>query len=334
MKTHFLPQIIGAGILIILALIWWLLKSNKKSKIKTSLISLGFGFQGERKESQPTKPQGVRWKNKNKEIVFYLFNYSQSTIDFYKNQHRLEELFQCEFVKFVRPSNFKVRAIKANWKNFKKETKEQNRILLASNGEDKIFQEDIENSIFNFGLTGSGKTFFNNGCIINQYQKLGAEIHIITNKKSDYKNCYSYDVDKEKNGFKKILNEIETKRQGWEHSGITNQKPILIVFDECQYANEDKDFVEHINRIIRTGRSQKINILLSTQSGTVGSIRNIEINLVGIKIAQRGVESLAFGETIFPKEVAEKAFHIQQPIGFGFLKTTKHKASKVRFYYE
>lgn len=332
MKIHFLPHIVGAGIFIILVLSIWIIRNNRKNKIKASLISLGLGFQPNKKDDQPIQKQEIRWKDNSKEIIFDIFNYSQSTIDFYKNQYRLEELFQCEFVRFVRKNNFKVSAIKADWNKIKK--KEQSKILLGTNGEEKIFQEETENSFFNFGLTGSGKTFFNKNCIISQYKKIDAEIHIITNKKTDYSNCYTYDLEKERNDFKKILLEIEARRRNWEQNGIINQKPILIVFDECQYANEDKDFVEYINRIIRTGRSQKINILLSTQSGTVSSIRNIEINLVGIKIAQRGVESLAFGETIFPKEVAEKAFHIQQPIGFGFLKTTKYKASKVRFYYE
>jgi hypothetical protein len=321
--------------LVFLALALWLYTSNKKNrKIKDALFQLGLGYKRFNSDGVNQTPQEIEFKNGKKELTFKKFNYGFSTLDFYKKQQALEELFGVEIVDFERVNQFKVIARKADFKSsITKDPKERTDVLIGFDGIKK-HSFDENRSAFIFAPSGTGKTHFLKNGPIKQLEKMGAKIHIITSKKSDFENAYSYHNPKDFEQFKQILKDTEEKRLHWEEIGFRNKKYIVFIFDEVQEANDDKEITSVIKSWVRVGRSQNIWVILASQSGTVASLRNIEVNLIPIKIAVRYTESVAFAETIFTPELAFKSHHIKQPMGYGYIKTSSYVGGKVRFYYE
>lgn len=321
--------------LVSLALVYKVISSIiKNQKIKDALFQMGLGYKRYNSDGINQTPQEVEFKDAKNELVFKKFNYGFSTLDFYKKQQALEELFSVEIVDFERVNQFKVVARKADFKSpITKEIRERTDVLIGFDGIKKHFFDE-NRSAFVFAPSGTGKTHFLKNCIIKQLEKMGASIHIITAKKSDFIEAYSYDNPQDLEQFKQILKSTETDRLGWEEIGFRNKKPLVFIFDEVQEANDDKEITSVIKSWVRVGRSQNIWVILASQSGTVASLRNIEINLIPIKIAVRFTESVAFAETIFTPELAFKSHHIKQPMGYGYIKTSSYTGGKVRFYYE
>lgn len=317
------------------ALVYWIITSiTKNQKIKDALFQLGLGYKRHGADGVNHTPQEIEYSNSKTELVFRKFNYGFSTLDFYKKQQALEELFGVEIVEFERVNQFTVIGKKADFNSpLDKEIKDRTDVLIGFDGVKKHFFGE-NRSAFLFAPSGTGKTHLLKNCIIRQLAKMGSTIHIITSKKSDFEKSYSYHNPQDLQNFKQILKSTEEERLVWEEMGFRNKKNIVFVFDEVQEANEDKEITNIIKSWVRVGRSQNIWVILASQSGTVGSLRNIEINLVPIKIAVRYTESVAFAETIFTPELAFKSHHIKQPIGFGYVKTSSYSGGKVRFYYE
>jgi len=322
------------GALVVLAIFSAVAKYRKNRKIKDALFQLGMGYRKHNTDGGNQKPQEIEFKNGRKELIFKKFNYGFSTLDFYKKQQAIEELFGVEIVDFERVNQFRVVGRKADFKSpITKEIKERTDVLIGFDGIKKhSFGEN--RSAFIFAPSGTGKTHFLKNGPIKQLDKMGADIHIITSKKSDFENAYSYHNSNDLEQFKQILKSTEQERLHWEEIGFRNKKHIVFIFDEVQEANDDKEITSVIKSWVRVGRSQNIWVILASQSGTVASLRNIEVNLIPIKIAVRYTESVAFAETIFTPELAFRSHHIKQPMGFGYIKTSSYVGGKVRFYYE
>lgn len=325
---------IAVGVLIPLATFNAVKNYLQNKKIRNALFQLGLGYKRHNADGINQTPQEIKFKNSSNELVFKKFNYGFSTLDFYKKQQALEELFGVEIVDFERVNQFKVVGKKADFKSpIVKELKERTDVLIGFDGLKKQFFNE-NRSAFIFAPSGTGKTHFLKNCLIKQLEKMDADIHIITSKKSDFERAYSYHNPQDLERFKHILKSTEESRLQWEEMGFRNKKPLVFVFDEVQEANEDKEITSVIKSWVRVGRSQNIWVILASQSGTVASLRNIEVNLIPIKIAVRFTESVAFAETIFTPELAFKSHHIKQPMGYGYIKTSSYVGGKVRFYYE
>ncbi len=323
-----------AGVTTTLSIFAIVNNSAKNKKIKDALFQLGLGYKRHDPDGSSRTPQEIEFNDAKNELVFKKFNYGFSTLDFYKKQQALEELFGIEIVNFERVNPFKVVGRKADFKSpITKEVKERTDVLIGFDGIQKHFFGE-NRSGFVFAPSGTGKTHFLKNCLIKQLEKMNADIHIITAKKSDFDRAYSYQNPQDLENFKNILKKTEEDRLKWEEIGFRNKKHIVFIFDEVQEANDDKDITSVIKSWVRVGRSQNIWVILASQSGTVTSLRNIEINLIPIKIAVRFTESVAFAETIFTPELAFKSHHIKQPLGYGYAKTSSYVGGKVRFYYE
>ncbi|MBL7544124.1 MAG: ATP-binding protein [Bdellovibrionaceae bacterium] len=307
---------------------------TKNKKIRDALFQLGLGYKRYNSDGVGQNPQELEYKNAGNKLLFKKFNYGFSTLDFYKKQQALEELFGTEFANFERVNQFEVIGQKADFKSpIVKEIKQRTDILIGFDGIKKHFFDE-NRSAFIFAPSGTGKTHFLKKCIISQLEKLDNQIHIITSKKSDFDKSYSYHNPNDLQDFKQILKTTEEQRLWWEEMGYKNKKYLVFIFDEVQEANDDKEITSVIKSWVRVGRSQNIWVILASQSGTVASLRNIEVNLIPIKIAVRYTESVAFAETIFTPELAFKTHHIKQPMGYGYIKTSSYTGGKVRFYYE
>lgn len=324
-------MMVVVGVLVALAILTVRKILRKNKNIKDALFQLGLGY---KKHFDGQSPQELKFKLKKHKLIFNRFNYGLSVLDFYKKQQAIEELFGVEIVEFQRTNQFQVVGKLGDFNSpIQKTIKERSDVLICFDGVKKHYFEESR-SAFLFGLSGTGKTHLLENCVLKQLRKMDSEIHIITSKKSDFEAAYSYHNPQDLQKFKEILRVTEELRLGWEEAGIRNKKHIVFVFDEVQECNDDKEITTVIKSWIRVGRSQNIWVILASQSGTVASLRNIEINLVPIKIAVRFTESVAFAETIFTPELAFKSHHIKQPFGFGYVKTPSYVGGKVRFYYE
>lgn len=312
------------------ALLFKLYESYKQRKyIKEALIKADLA--DEKITNNKTKKIISFYKFRNK-IVITKFNKAKSTIDFSEKKQLLAEIFQKEIIKIIRIKN-KIYLYLANW-NYKIKLDMKN-VLFGFDGESLIKKDQDEaNSMFIFGLSGSSKSTFVRS-IINQIKRIytNSEVIIFSPKPADFPNFNVFD-ESQTEDFLNSLKELENKRAEAEKNKTKLDKKYLIVADEAHILNENKEICEILNKLILIGRSQKIDLILSSQKGTTSDYKNLHISQTKVKICMRNTESLSFAKTIFSEETARDSFFNLVPIGFGFIKTPSISGRKIKFYYE
>lgn len=280
----------------------------------------------------------VKIQNKKQFVEFKNFNPNYSTEEFYKNTKMLNECFNKEFVVFYRKDIKTVVGIFSNW-NMKYKVR-LGEICLGINGLEKISIPYDTSSFYIFGKSGRGKSTYLKS-LINSYSKFAVNPRIIIiSKKLDFKDDYpeaeQFIYDEEGiQKFKEILEEIENHRGNCERLQKHRMfyEPIIVV-DEFQFLENEKEVLKKLYEFIRVGRSKLIRILLASQSGLSTQFKELNINQVAVKILLGKPESKAFAQSIFPNEIAEKISTESIDKGFGYINTDFHNAQKIKFHYE
>lgn len=338
MKTHILKiletnqTLIAVGVSTALVLLYFYLKKRQnQKKIEDALIKADFADEKEiTKNNKSLKIKFIKYSQRKNKITLKNFNKGKSTHDFLEKKQLIQEIFEKDIISIER-AKWNIILKFADWE--KKILPDKRKMILAYDGENTIYKDEQDCSLFCFAPSGSGKTTVLNS-YINQAKRIYPDVKFIifTPKPSDFQEyCFNeHNLDE----FLEQLNLIEKLRDEAETSKTKLQTKYIILVDEAHIINNHKEICERLNKFIFLGRSQGIETWLCSQKGTVSDYKNLHISQTKIKISVRNTESLSFAETIFTPEVAKESFYNPVPYGFGYIKTPSIKGTKIKFFYE
>lgn len=309
----------------------YLRRRQNQKKIEEAFIKADLADEKEiTKNGKTQKIKFINYSSRRNKIVLKSFNKGKSSHDFLEKKQLLTEIFHRDIISIER-KKWDIVFQFADWD--KKIRLQKDKFILAYDGQNLIFKNQEDNSMFCFGFSGSGKTTYLRS-LISQAKRIypNVEFKIFTPKPSDFEHyCFNeHNLDE----FLENLNLIENERAEAEKNKTKLQTKYIILADEAHLLNSNKEICELLNKFILMGRSQGIEVWLSSQKGTVSDYKNLHISQTKIKISVRNTESLAFAETIFTSEVARESYFNPLNHGFGYVKTPNIKGTKVKFYYE
>lgn len=307
-------------------------KPKKEKEIQDYLVLTKFVDSSLKEEFE------IKIKNKSQIVEFLNFNANYSTQEFYSNIKMLNEVFQLEFVQFHRLSLKKIIGVYSNW-NMKYEVP-SGEICLGINGLEKIKIPYDIGSIYVFGKSGRGKSTYIKS-LINSYSKFAINPRVvIISKKLDFKEDYPeaeqlvYD-EKGIKRFNEILDEVENHRAKcvkYEKHRMFYET--IIVCDEFQFLENEREILKKLYEFIRLGRSKLIRVILGSQSGLSSQFKELNINQMAVKVLLGQPESKAFAQTLFPSDLAEIITNEVIQKGFAYINTEYHQPQKIKLHYE
>lgn len=306
-------------------------KSKSEKEIQDYLILTKFVDSSLKEEFE------IKIKRKYQTVEFINFNANYSTQEFYSNIKMLNEVFELEFVEFHRAGLRKIVGIFSNWNmQYHVPTGE---ICLGINGLVKLKIPYDIGSIMVFAKTGRGKSTYIKS-LINSYAKFATSPRIIIiSKKLDYKYDYPeaeqlvYDEEGIQR-FNEILDEVEMHRANAEKLQRRMFYETIIVCDEFNFLESEKEILKKLYGFIRVGRSKLIRVILGMQSGLSTQFKEININQISVKMLLGPPESKSFAQTLFPNDMAEKIANEVIEKGYGYINSEFHQPQKIKLHYE
>lgn len=274
---------------------------------------------------------------KNQIVEFINFNANYSTEEFYSKIKMLNEVFELEFVEFHRVGLRKIVGICSNWDM--KYHVPRGEICLGINGLEKLKIPYDIGSILVFAKTGRGKSTYIKS-LINSYAKFATSPRIIIiSKKYDYKYDYpeaeQFVYDEEGiQRFNEILDEVETHRANSEKLQRRMFYETIIVADEFQFLENEKEILRKLYEFIRVGRSKLIRIIIGTQSGLSSQFKEININQISVKLLLGPPESKSLAQSLFPNDMAEKISNEVIEKGYAYINSEFYQPQKIKLHYE
>jgi hypothetical protein len=325
-------KLIAAVAAVLTILILLLIKHYKKKYIKKAFIRINFHNEKHiydlKTKREVIKKEFNYFKIRN---ALYLtkFNPSLTEHDILEQSQLVKELFNQEVISVERTKLRTFKITLANWNMKMKPNK--NMVLLAHNGAKELLAHEKEDlSYFIFAKPRKGKTYYVQNNLIKQYQRIYPknELIVISSKKEDWTDCFSYENE---DLFIKKLQDIDEERKILDTERKKFDRKIIIVCDEIQ--NLCKESSKYITKAVREWASQGVVVILATQSGKSSDLNHLPINLMATKISILETESQSFAQTIFPEPTAKNSFFNRIEQGYGYISNSNY-IGKVKFYYE